>query len=304
MNKIILFIATQKGFTVLKHLIDNNFINNMACVVTFQETNVVKQWQGEIINICTENSITHYKWNDVKDTLENLVIKHNATSAIAVSWKYMIPLSINKLLETNLIVLHDSLLPKYRGFAPTPTAIICGEKTIGVTALFATNTVDSGDIILQKEMKITDQMYIQEIIARQSEIYALMVAEIICKMNLSNLSSVKQDETMATYSIWRDIQDCHIDWNQSAHDVYNFIRALGNPYPGAYSYIDEQKIIIETSEVLDCDLDFKIRQPGKIWAIKDNKPTIICGNGLLQITYATDCDKNMYKFSSVRKRLK
>ena len=303
MKKYILYIASERGFIALSHLIDIG-CENIGCVVTFGEVNVEYDWSLEIQNCCISADIPCYLWKDVKNNLIYIIKKHSITSAVAISWRYLLPLELNDYLEDDLIVFHDSLLPKYRGFAPTPTAIICGEKVIGVTAIYATDKVDEGDIILQRSMDVCDDAYIQEIIKDQSIIYGEMLEKIIQMSIIGNLNAVPQNHTDATYSVWRNVEDCHINWEQPHTYLYNFIRAVGSPYPGAYTYMDEKKIIIKRAHKMDHDYKFAIRDCGKIWSIQDGMPIVICGSGLLKIQYATYTTGEKVCFDKVRCRLK
>lgn len=149
MKKILLFAATEKGYVSLKRLIERRK-ESVGCVTTFHQKDVVRDWANDIENLCRENEILFFWWNDIKDEIHKVIQKNHITGAIAISWKYYIPLKINEGLEDDLVVFHDSMLPKYRGFAPTPTAMINGEREIGVSALFASEQIDCGDIILQK----------------------------------------------------------------------------------------------------------------------------------------------------------
>ncbi len=301
-TKFILFLATEKGYTSLQYLLHNNLIENIACVVSFKEIDVKKEWYTDIVKLCQDADIPFRDWFDVRTDLTKLLIDTRADSAIAISWKYLLPLSINDILRTKLIVFHDSMLPKYRGFAPTPTAVINGDEFIGITALFAGESADNGDILLQRKMQIEPNEYIKEIIKRQADIYAEMTLELIDKISKNRLTAQSQDNSEATYSIWRDLEDYKIDWQWTAKKIFNTIRALGEPYQGAFTLIDDEKIIISEAEVVE-DLTFEIRQPGKIWSITDGMPVVVCGSGLLKIIKAYDSNNNIYSFKKLRTRL-
>ena len=245
-------------------------------------------------------------WNEVKNLLPVLIRKHNATNCCAISWRYMLPSELNEMLMDPIIVLHDSLLPKYRGFAPTPTAVMAGETEFGVTALFAADKVDEGDIIKQEHVFIDKSKYIAEIIEILSRLYEKIVIDIFEDLKKGTLQAKPQDNSQATYSIWRNIEDCHIDWEQSAEDIYNFIRAIGTPYYGAYSYLEDKEIIIERAEIEEQDLIFSKRDCGKIWRIDNNCPIVICKSGLLKVTKAVFKENRQENvvFKKVRCRLK
>ena len=302
MPKMFLLLATQKGYTALKYLAENNLSKYVKFVVTFREIGTSQDWSTLIIEECNKIGIPCYIWSDVKNSVSELAIQYEVDSAVAISWRYFLPLSLNKILKTPLIIFHDSLLPRYRGFAPTPTAIMAGEKFIGVTAFFASDEVDAGDIILQNKMNVSRDMYIKDIIAEQSKIYAEMLAEIILSIKDGTLNSVPQNEHEATYSIWRNEDDCQINWTKTSEEIYNFVRALGDPYPNAFTYCNNRKIDILKVEVVQEKL-FVVRDCGKIWSIKNNQPEIICGAGMIKILSAVDSSGKIFKFEKLRCRL-
>lgn len=301
-QRIALFIATEKGFCCLQQAIDKGYGKNIEFVVSFKEVNVKKSWDEDIFNVCQNAGIDFYMWKDIKNNLAERYQYYGINLAFAIGWKYLIPIEVNKIFDYKLIIFHDSLLPRYRGFAPTPTAIMRGEKEIGVTALYASDVIDGGDIILQKTLYVGEEEYISEIIKKQSKIYAEMMLDIIDKAEIGKVVAQKQNEIDVTYSIWRDLADCKIDWSRSSQNIFNMIRAVSTPYPGAFSYYAGKKIVILRAEIIK-DLKFEIRQYGKIWSIKNNMPEIICGKGMLRILDAYYEDETKVEFKLLRERL-
>ena len=302
-KKILLFIASEKGYTALTQVLLGRYQSRVGCVVTFPEVDVEKSWDIDISAICEKMAVPCFMWQSVKSKIIDIIQEYHITGAVALSWKYLLPLTINDFMEDQMIVFHDSLLPKYRGFAPTPTAIMCGETRVGVTALYATDQVDQGDILLQTELQISDQMYIADIIKAEADIYGSMLETMIEKMESGTLKGSPQNEEDATYSIWRNVNDCHIDWGKSAKEIYNFIRAVGSPYPGAFCFYEQEKIKIVRAEVMPKDMIFSVRDAGKIWSIRDNVPEVICGVGMLKILSAVDEGGHAVSFNRVRCRL-
>lgn len=302
-KKLMLFLASEKGYMALETLVCGIHRSMVGCVVTFKEIDVEKSWDTAIKALCTRENIPCFLWQNVKTLLEELIQKYRITGAVAISWKYLLPLTINQQLEDHLIVFHDSLLPKYRGFAPTPTAIMCGETQVGVTALYASDQVDQGDIILQTPIYVPKHMYIADVIKAEGNVYGVMLEEIVERMVQNCLTSYPQNEEEATYSIWRNTDDCHIEWEKSAGDIYNFVRAVSSPYPCAFTFLEKQKIKILRAEPLPGDRVFQIRDTGKIWSILENKPEVICGAGMLRILSAVDENGQQVIFRKVRCRL-
>lgn len=299
MVNIAMFLASEKGYNSLRTAIDRGLGSRIKFVSTFKETNVSKSYDEDIKSLCKEYHIRHFEWSDLKGKLHSVIQEMKVDIAFTVSWKFIIDTRINELMRYGLVVFHDSLLPKYRGFAPTPTAIMCGEKKVGVTALFAAIGIDEGDIILQKEIAVDDNEYISDIISKEALVCADMIVEITDLAEKNALSAVKQDNSNATYSIWRNPEDCRIDWNDSSENIRNMIRAVSSPYPGAYCFYKGKKIIIDKAELID-DLPFSIRQPGKLWQISDNCPHVICGKGMIKILCAHYEDGTEVVFDRLR----
>ena len=301
MKKFLLFIATEKGFEVLKKVYkyDKKII---GLVSSFKEVNVKEKFYNKIENFCDKERIFFKEYNkEFKQNLEDIIKAYNITKAIAIGWKYFIPLKINKLLETKLIIFHDSLLPKYRGFCPTPTAIICGEKEVGISVFFATNEMDKGEIILQKKIPIDMDLYIKDIIVKQSKLYSDAIIELIDMIKKGDIKSKAQDESKATYSIWRNPEDCQIDWNLSSFEIYNLIRAVSFPYTGAFTYYEGEKVYILKSEIVK-DIKFQKRDPGKIWKTDKKMPIVVCGKGMIKLIKVKDEDENEISFNFIRRR--
>ena len=178
-GKIILFIASEKGYTAFSAVVMQNYAHKIGAVVTFKETDVAKSWDNDIREECIHSKIPFYFWADIKNNMFAVMQEHDCKYAVTISWKYLLPVEINKYLKYPPIVFHDSLLPKYRGFSPTPTAIMCGETEIGVTAILANEQVDQGEILVQKSVYIPETMYAEDIISKQSALCADMLIEII-----------------------------------------------------------------------------------------------------------------------------
>ena len=294
--------ATQKGMAALSGAGKMGYTSNIGCVITFKEK-IAVSFEHQIFRFCQEHCIPVYYWQNTKDSLGSLIAEHCISSIVAIGWRYLLPLSLNNQLEFPIMVFHDSLLPKYRGFAPTPTAIIAGESMVGVTVLFASNEVDKGEVVWQKEIPVEEFDYIQDVINKQAMACSEGLTYVLKYMSINrSIPSSPQDESLATYSIWRSPEDCRINWNANSRNVFNFIRALGTPYPGAYTYYKEKRITVLRATMIP-DLPFVIRDCGKIWAIRENRPQIICGTGMISIDEAVDESGQQIVFDVLRYKM-
>jgi len=299
--KIFLFGATKKGFKVLQKFV-TCFLDDLGAVCSFKETFVRENYYDAIAELCHKNNVPFFEWKTLRSSLLPTIESMKITHIILVGWRFLLPTVINQYLDTKMIVYHDSLLPRFRGFAPLPTAIIRGEKEVGFSVLFAEDEMDTGDIIMQKRFFVDDDMYIGDVIEMIAQGYADSLGEFLELLRRGNVNGTPQDHSKATYSIWRDISDMEIDWNQDAITIYNFIRALGSPYLGAYTYMDNKKIIIERAKIVE-DVAFEIRQPGKLWRISGGSAIVVCGSGMIEISECYYEDGTKVLFTNLRKRL-
>ena len=222
----------------------------------------------------------------------------NSITAIAVSWRWLITENFS-----STIIFHDSLLPKYRGFAPLVSALIKGDDRIGVTALLAQGEYDSGPIIAQESTSITYPVTIRQTIEKIIPCYEDLVLKVGNMIMNGNLKPFQQDDAQATYSLWRDESDYEIDWNWDASQIRRFIDATGYPYKGALTYILGSKVRIFTAEEVK-DVAIENRTPGKVIFCRHGEPIIVCGTGLLKVKYAVfdDTKEEVIPLSKFRTR--
>lgn len=271
---ISLFLMTHKGYQVLKNLISEGYHKSIDLVVVGIDKSVVNDYSDDIITLCISNGVNYVDSNKKEYTIES-------PYAIAISWRWII-----KENNFKLIVLHDSLLPKYRGFAPLVNSLLNKEERIGVTALFASEEYDKGNIILQDEIHITYPIKINKAIEKVSKIYVSLVCNLFKKLTKNiELTSCLQNEDEASYSLWRDEEDYFIDWKQSASFIKRFVDAVGFPYKGAKCYLNDRIIIINEVTLIN-DIKIENRVAGKVVFMDDKKPVIVCAEGLIRIDQA------------------
>jgi len=293
MEKVCLFLMSEKGFSTLKFIIESELHKFVENVFIGEDKNVVNDFSEEIKYLCELNQI-EYSYRS-KETIVT------TNYCIAISWRWLI--KVEK--EKKIIVLHDSLLPKYRGFAPLVNMLINGEKTIGVTALFATDKYDDGDVIDQMELKITYPIKVSKAIELISSLYCELTKSIISKIASSGiLESKPQNNELKSYSLWRDNEDYLIDWNQSSDYLKRFIDAVSFPYLGAATYLENDLFRIQSAEII-ADEIIENRTPGKVIFVEDGCPIVVCGVGLLKLIEILDINgKSIIPLKKFRLRFK
>jgi methionyl-tRNA formyltransferase len=291
---ITLFLRSFKGFSVLEAIIEADFSGLIKTVVIGTDKHVNNDYSSEMSSLCKINNINCcYHKNFDYQTIGEF--------SIAVSWDKLI-----KNDNTKLIVLHESLLPKYRGFAPLVSQLLNREPELGVTAFFAVDDYDKGDIIFQQAIPISFPLKISEAIKIVSKYYiniSLHILKIIKEHGV--FDTRQQNEDLATYSLWRDNEDYLIDWSAENSYLQRFIDAVGDPFLGAQTFMNNERITIHDAELAG-ELYIENRDYGKVIFFHDKFPVIVCGKGLLKITKAiyTITGESIFPMKQFRVRFK
>lgn len=275
--KLAFNLLGQKGYYCIKAIAKSDFFClNKITVIIGTDKSVSDDFSKKIKEFCGKNNINHYYRSE-------LLSYDEYNYVFAIGWRWL----IRGVKENKLIIFHDSLLPKYRGFAPLVNAALNKEKEIGVTALFGSKEYDRGQIIAQKSKKIEYPIRISNLISKIIPCYVDLVLEVLEKLeNGKEIKSFSQEEEDASYSIWLDSKDYLINWNNNSDYITNKINLLGSPYEFAKCYMNEKEVIISSAEVYK-DLNLEHRHVGKVLIVEDGCPVIICGKGLVKITQMT-----------------
>ncbi|MBR2881639.1 MAG: methionyl-tRNA formyltransferase [Prevotella sp.] len=148
----------------------------------------------------------------------------------------MLPESVWNMPRLGTFNLHASLLPQYRGAAPINWAIINGDKVSGVTTFFLKHEIDTGDVIMQREVEITDNddagtLHDKLMVLGGTTVVDTVLSIVSGEAVARTQASIYDGELRPAPKIFRDT--CRIDWGGSCSQVYNFVRGL-SPYPAAW----------------------------------------------------------------------
>lgn len=240
-----LAVSGYKGYEFLCNAVHNHRV--LVEVVFLYEKN--NEFHDKIQQFCNKHNI------ETRNTqkLENHAgfLKNKKISILfVIGWRYKISKVLFNLPLIGVIVFHDSLLPRYRGFAPTFWALINGEETTGITAFFIDEGIDTGDIIYQKKIKILKSSDINDLMLLISGAYKNVFNRIIRSVHEGKkLPRKKQNHKNATYCIWRNSDDAHINWSDSAQSISNLLRASKKPFYPAFTFYKGKKLFILDAEI-------------------------------------------------------
>ncbi|MEM6800552.1 MAG: methionyl-tRNA formyltransferase [Bacteroidota bacterium] len=191
----------------------------------------------------------------------------------------MLPEMVWSIPSIGTFNLHASLLPDYRGAAPINWAIINGESKTGATTFFIDKKIDTGNLLLQREIDIPEEWTAgdlhDELMIKGSQ----LVLETVEAIARGTVEAKAQDNSLFKNHAPKIFkEDCRIDWKQESHKVYNFIRGL-SPYPTSWTKLGEKVLKIYKAEIAHLHGG---NLPGSIH-VQEEKLFISCADGVLEI---------------------
>lgn len=196
----------------------------------------------------------------------------------------ILPPEVYQIPHWGAINLHASLLPQYRGAAPIQWAIINGEEKTGLTTFQIKQKVDTGDILLQKDVAIQSDETAGQLHDRMSRLGADLVLQTLDGLEMGTIDPYPQSgEVSLAPKINKS--HCEIDWKNSAERIRNQIRGL-TPVPGAFSFLGSKQLkIYQSSAVAMDETKFKDKniKPGSILDIGSDNIRVMTGSGFLEI---------------------
>ena len=167
---------------------------------------------------------------------------------VVVAFGQILSKRILDLPKYGCINVHASLLPRYRGAAPIEWSLINGESKTGVTTMMMDVGLDTGDMLIKKEVDITEDMILPELKDKLMQLGAEALIETIDRLIDGTLERHKQDDSISNYAPMLTKETGLIDWNKSAREIHNLVRGL---YGGAYTVIDGLKYKIWRTQIVD-----------------------------------------------------
>ena len=285
-KKKIVFMGTPKFAVPILEMLIENFGVDLVITQPDKKVGRKKVLTAPPVKILAEEKgirvLQPEKISGDEDVLAELK-ELNPDIIITAAYGQLVPESILEIPKYKCINVHGSLLPKLRGGAPIQYSILEDHGKTGITIMYMVKKLDAGDMISKVEVDILDSDNYESLHDKLSIAGRDLLKETLPNIFTENISPEKQDDSLATFA--RNIlrEDEKIDWNKSARQIFNQIRAL-DPTPGAFTYLDENVLKIWNSEVVDLEENFSSKKVGTI--IKQDKKYIylLCGeNTVLKV---------------------
>lgn len=286
--------GTLRGYELYSVLIKENILPAYSVFMKEDEHEVI-QYSQSLTELAVKYHLPHSTKKKLTEKDYTIISDIHADMVIVCGWRTLIEVEKVKNVKAGILAAHDSLLPKYRGFAPLNWAIINGETETGVT-IFQINKgdVDSGDICIQKRVNIGLEEYAWDVY--QKIIHATIDAylEVFRLYSAGKLYFTKQNHLEATYTCKRCPDDGHIDWSKSSRDIYNLIRGIAHPYPGAFFYFKGQRYYVRKAALGDYnDKIYVGRIAGRVIRIYPDSVEVLCGSGSIKLLELENKEQQM-----------
>lgn len=276
----VLFMGGHElGALVLEHLIAEGF-DLIGAVVT--ETD--DAWYKGVDEAALRHGLPLFREKDINRPGFVQAVRGLRPDLLAVvNFDQILKRELLGIPSLGAVNTHASLLPKYRGRAPLNWAIINGETETGVTVHRVAEGIDTGDILIQRTIPIGLQDTIGDILEKVKTLYPIIVSDALRALQLGTAEPQSQDLSRGFYCGRRTAADGEIDWRKPAKQIYDLIRGVSRPYPGAYTYLGSQKIILWRGTLTDLGQASGDSQPGMVLQTDSEGFTVVTGDGLLRV---------------------
>lgn len=222
-----------------------------------------------------EAGISVYQPEKIRsESAHNFFRKVAPDVVVIIAYGQIIPASLIAIPRLGWINVHASLLPKYRGAAPINWAIINGETRTGATTMQIDAGLDTGPMLLQRELEIGADETAPELTTRLADAGAPLIVETLQRLSRGDIAPQPQDESRATHAPILKKEDGRLHWSLPAQGIYNRIRGL-HPWPGTYTRFRGQKCSVWGRPAAIKSISGAL---GKLF-VEDHVVFVACGEG-------------------------
>lgn len=255
--KIIFMGTPDIAFSSLEYLYDKHEIAAVFTQPDKPNTRGNKIVFSPVKEFALKKNIPVYQPSTMKDgTAEKIIREINPDILVVVAYGKILPNAVIEAPKYGAINLHASLLPKYRGASPIHASVVNGDEKTGITVMYINEFLDQGDMILKKEVEIKYTDTVGDIYDKLADIGKHALDEALKLIESGNAKPEKQNDLEATFTRPIGKDECRIDWSKGKREIYNFVRGL-NPFPVAFTTIDDKRMKIYDVEESECSDDIK-----------------------------------------------
>ncbi|MEX5591272.1 bifunctional UDP-4-amino-4-deoxy-L-arabinose formyltransferase/UDP-glucuronic acid oxidase ArnA [Pseudomonas orientalis] len=287
-SKAVVFAYHDIGCAGIEALLDAGY--DIAAVFTHADDPKENNFYGSVAQLCARNGIPVHAPEDANHPLwVERIAKLNPDFIFSFYYRNLLSEPLLATARHGAFNLHGSLLPKYRGRAPANWVLVNGETETGVTLHRMVKRADAGAILAQQKVSIERSDTGLSLHAKLRDAASNLLRDALPQLALGKLSETAQDESQATCFGRRTAADGKIDWKNPAEQLFNLVRAVTQPYPGAFCAVGEHKLIVWQAEVVKGNEGLA---PGRVISV--NPLRIACGEDSLVVKFGQRNDNGLY----------
>lgn len=237
----VVFAYSEVGYRCLETLLDRGV--NLSAVITYRDNPEEEIWFRSVAELARSRGIEPWLDLDLSSQETFKAIKELKPKIIfSFYYRDLIPEKILKLAKLGAFNVHGSLLPRYRGRACINWAVLNGETETGATLHRMTAQADRGNIVDQEVVSIGHEDTSKDVFLKVAGAASEITSRSLEAIESGDAKGVPQDDSLATVFGGRKPEDGLIRWDQSSKKIYDLIRAVTHPYPGAFSFFHDKKV--------------------------------------------------------------
>jgi UDP-4-amino-4-deoxy-L-arabinose formyltransferase/UDP-glucuronic acid dehydrogenase (UDP-4-keto-hexauronic acid decarboxylating) len=276
-SKAVVFAYHDIGCAGIEALLKAGY--EIAAVFTHADDPKENNFYGSVAQLCARNGIPVHAPEDANHPLWiERIAKLNPDFIFSFYYRNLLSEALLATASKGAFNLHGSLLPKYRGRAPANWVLVKGETETGVTLHRMVKRADAGAILAQQKVVIERSDTGLTLHAKLRDAAASLLRDALPQLAAGKLTETAQDESQATYFGRRTAADGKLEWKKPAEELFNLVRAVTQPYPGAFCAVGEHKLIVWQAEVVKGNEGLA---PGRVISV--NPLRIACGEDSLVI---------------------
>ncbi|GJL54508.1 MAG: formyl transferase [Nitrospirales bacterium] len=239
---------------------------------------------ADLVPICEKYSVPILLTRDINssETLE-WIKGYSPDIIFCMGWSRLLKKELLYLLPMGVIGYHPAELPMNRGRHPLVWALVLGMKSTASTFFFMNEGADSGDILSQRPIKISDEDDASTLYVKMVNVAKSQIVEILPALSSGNFRRIAQDESKANVWRKRGTKDGEIDWRMSAQSIHNLVRGLTYPYVGAHFMKNERRYTVWKTKIVE-SLELENIEPGKVIDYSSHGNAIVkCADGCIEL---------------------
>jgi methionyl-tRNA formyltransferase len=281
-SRCVLFAYHDTGYACIEALLALGA--PIAALFTHKDDPHEEIWWRNCAELAARNSIPVFTPERIDADVIAQVAALRAEVIYSIYYRYLLPDAILNSAAHGAFNLHGSLLPKYRGRAPVNWMLVNGECEAGLTLHHMVARADAGDIVAQRSCAIDDRDNALTLYRKLVPLGAEIMREFHPLIVTGLAPRTKQDLAQGSYFGRRRPEDGRIDWRWPARRIFNLVRAVTHPYPGAFCYAAGRKLFVWEARIANETGVFGL--PGEILGARDSGLEIAAGQGSLIVARA------------------